>query len=431
MNFQKSKKAYLQASKVLVGGVNSPVRAFGSVGGHPLFFERGKGSKLIDIDGNEYVDFVNSWGALLFGHAPDFLTQTLERSMKKGTSFGAPTEQETTLAEKIRDAMPSMQKVRFVNSGTEATMSAVRLARGTTGRERIVKFEGCYHGHGDSFLIKAGSGALTLGAPSGPGIPRGTAEATLMATYNDLDSLRFLFDAHGTDIAAIIVEPVAGNMGLVLPRKGFLEGLRELADAYGAKLVFDEVISGFRLTQGGAQSYFHVEPDLTCLGKVIGGGLPMAAYGGKEEIMAHLSPQGKVYQAGTLSGNPLAVAAGLAMLEEIERTPQLYERLNRLGVILKQGLENNFSKAGVSATVQQLGSMLCVFFTQTKEVSYYRDVMSTDVEFYKSYFHAHLKRGIYLPPSAYETFFISAAHSEQDLAHFLEVNQAALKELTS
>ena len=433
MDLKKSVAAFAKAKRYLLGGVNSPVRAFKAVSGSPLFLARGQGAYVWDVDGNKYLDFVASWGPLLLGHAPKAIVKAIRKTARQGTSFGSPTIRETDLAQKIAAGVPSIKRLRLVNSGTEATMAAVRLARGFTGRDKIIIFEGCYHGHGDSFLIKAGSGALTHGTPNSPGVTQGNAQDSLIANYNDLDSVRALFETYKEQIAAVVVEPVAGNMGLVLPQKGFLSGLRELTAKWGALLIFDEVITGFRLGKGGAQAHFKVLPDLTTLGKVIGGGLPVGAYGGRKQIMAQLSPEGPVYQAGTLSGNPISVAAGQAMLKQIEKDKSLYPDLEARGKRLAQGLRNNFRERGKSALVHQIGSLLWVFFGndfgEIKPVHSFKEVSKTDVAFYKRYHLAHLKKGVYLPPSAFEIFFISRSHSQRDLDRYLETHRRLLKKL--
>lgn len=427
MHLKKSIKAFKEAERHLVGGVNSPVRAFKAVSGSPVFFSKGKGQRVWDLDGNVYLDFVGSWGPLLLGHAPSKIVKAIKKAAGHGTSFGAPTLKETLLAKKVSSWMPSIDLLRLVNSGTEATMSAIRLARGYTGRDKIIKFEGCYHGHADSFLIKAGSGTLTLGEPSSPGVTSANIENTLIANYNDLESVKALFDAYKERIAAVIVEPVAGNMGLILPKKDFLSGLRNITSKWGALLIFDEVITGFRLSKGGAQEYFKVKPDLTTLGKIIGGGLPVGAYGGKKAIMEQLSPLGSVYQAGTLSGNPLAVGAGYQMLQEIEKDKGIYSYLDRLGNRLARGISNNFKEKGIASKVCQLKSMLWVFFGHEQTLDSFKDVSKTDEAFYKKYHLSHLKKGVYLPPSAFEIFFVSRAHRQRDIDNYLEIQRKIFK----
>ncbi len=429
MQFTKSIEAFKKAQELIPGGVNSPVRAFKSVKLNPLFISKGKGAHITDIDGNQFIDFVASWGPLIFGHAHDTILAAINEAAQKGTSYGAPTEYETEMAALIVEMVPSIEKVRMVNSGTEATMSAIRLARGYTKRECILKFAGNYHGHGDSFLIKAGSGAITLGLPDSPGVTSSTAKDTLIAEYNNLDSVRALFQEKGGEIAAIIVEPVAGNMGVVPPAKGFLEGLREIATQYGALLIFDEVITGFRLAKGGAQEYYNVMPDLTTLGKIIGGGLPVGAYGGRKEIMDMLAPIGPVYQAGTLSGNPLAMSAGIAMLKLIKNTPDFYTELERKASILEKGILNNMQLAGVKGLINRVGSMMTFFFTKEKQITSFEEAMKSDSDTYARYFKLSLESGIYLAPSQYECLFISYAHSNKDIETIIAANLQALKNL--
>ena len=429
MQFSKSIEAFKQAQQSIPGGVNSPVRAFKSVNLNPVFIESAKGSKVVDIDGNQYTDFVSSWGPLIFGHAHPEIVSAINEAAQKGTSYGAPTLYETEMAELIVEMVPSIEKVRMVNSGTEATMSAIRLARGYTGREKIVKFIGNYHGHGDSFLIKAGSGAITLGLPDSPGVTAGNAKDTLLANYNDLASVEQLFNEDGENIAAIIVEPVAGNMGVVLPEKGFLEGLREIATKNGALLIFDEVITGFRLAKGGAQEYFNVKPDITTLGKIIGGGLPVGAYGGKKEIMDQLAPNGPIYQAGTLSGNPLAMAAGSTMLKLILNTADFYPELERKAKKLEEGIRNNLKETGIKAVLNRVGSMMTLFFTKEEKVSSYEEAMSADTTRYAKYFKLSLESGMYIAPSQFECLFVSYAHTDEDIDNIISANLNALKQL--
>ena len=423
----KSRAAFLDATKVITGGVNSPVRAFKAVGGTPLFIASGRGSRVSDIDGNRYLDYVGSWGPLILGHAHSEVVEALRDSAGRGTSFGGPTLIETRLAQAVTELVPSVELIRFVNSGTEATMSAVRLARGYTGRPCIVKFDGCYHGHGDSFLIAAGSGAATLGIPDSAGVTAGTAADTLVARYNDLDSVLSLFEKHGEKIAAIIVEPVAGNMGVVAPAAGFLQGLRSIATRYGSLLIFDEVMTGFRVAPGGAQELYGVEPDLSTFGKIIGGGLPVGAYGGKRHIMEKIAPLGNVYQAGTLSGNPLAMAAGLATFDYIRRDPGFYPDLERRSARLADGLRENCRKAGVGAVVNRVGSMMTLFFTDLPSVTDWKAAKSSDTAVYARYFNESLQNGIYLAPSQFEALFVSAAHSVDDIETTLLASAAALK----
>ena len=429
MQFSKSIEAFKQAQQSIPGGVNSPVRAFKSVNLNPVFIESAKGSKVVDIDGNQYTDFVSSWGPLIFGHAHPEIVSAINEAAQKGTSYGAPTLYETEMAELIAEMVPSIEKVRMVNSGTEATMSAIRLARGYTGREKIVKFIGNYHGHGDSFLIKAGSGAITLGLPDSPGVTAGNAKDTLLANYNDLASVEQLFNEDGENIAAIIVEPVAGNMGVVLPEKGFLEGLREIATKNGALLIFDEVITGFRLAKGGAQEYFNVMPDITTLGKIIGGGLPVGAYGGKKEIMDQLAPNGPIYQAGTLSGNPLAMAAGSTMLKLILNTADFYPELERKAKELEEGIRNNLKETGIKAVLNRVGSMMTLFFTNEEKVSSYEEAMNADTTRYAKYFKLSLESGMYIAPSQFECLFVSYAHTDEDIDNIISANLNALKQL--
>jgi len=419
----RSAKLFAAASRILPGGVDSPVRAFQSVGATPLFVARGKGARLEDVDGNRYIDFVMSWGPLIHGHAPKGLLKALASTAARGTSFGAPTELETHLAQRVSTLMPSMERVRFVSSGTEAAMSAVRVARAATTRDKIVKFEGCYHGHADWFLVQAGSGALTLGVPTSPGVPATAAAETLLARYNDLASVEALFTAHRHQIAAVIVEPIAGNMGVVPPRDGFLAGLRELTARDGALLIFDEVISGFRAAAGGAQQVFGIRPDLTCLGKIIGGGLPVGAYGGRADLMCLVAPAGPVYQAGTLSGNPLAMAAGLWSLAEL--SPKLYKRLATLGAKLAGGLADAARDAGVAMQVNAFGSLVTPFFT-SQPVRDLRSALSCDTSRYAAFFRGLLARGIYPPPSQFEAWFISGAHTERDIEITVKAARAAL-----
>jgi len=421
--YRTSEKLFAAASRILPGGVDSPVRAFKSVGGTPLFITRARGAQIEDADGNSYIDYVMSWGPLIHGHAPKGLLKALIQAAARGTSFGAPTELETRLAQRVATLMPSMERVRFVSSGTEAAMSAVRVARAATKRDRIVKFEGCYHGHADSFLVQAGSGALTLGVPTSPGVPAAVAADTLLARYNDLASVEALLDRHPQQVAAIFVEPIAGNMGVVPPRDGFLQGLRDLCDRHGALLVFDEVISGFRAAAGGAQQLFRVKPDLTCLGKIIGGGLPVGAYGGRADVMSLVAPAGPVYQAGTLSGNPLAMTAGLWSLSEL--SPKLYRHLSKLGAQLAGGLADAARQAGVPLQVNAFGSLVTPFFT-SEPVRDFQSAIKADAAMYGKFFREMLDRGIYPPPSQFEAWFLSGAHSEADVAKTIKAARAAL-----
>jgi glutamate-1-semialdehyde 2,1-aminomutase len=423
---KKSKSLYNRAVKVLPGGVDSPVRAFKAVGGTPIFVARARGATLVDVDGNRYVDYVMSWGPLLHGHAPAGQIKAIAAAAKKGTSYGAPTALEHTLGERVRTLVPSMERVRFVSSGTEATMSAVRVARAFTGRSRIVKFEGCYHGHGDAFLVKAGSGATTFGAPTSPGVPPAVVADTLLARYNDLASVDDLIARHGAEIAALLVEPIAGNMGLVPPAEGFLAGLRDRCTRHGILLVFDEVISGFRAAPGGAQQLFGVTPDLTCLGKIIGGGLPVGAYGGRADVMQLVSPAGPVYQAGTLSGNPVAMTAGLWALARL--APKLYKDLARRGTRLAAGFADAARAAGVPLQVNAFGSLVTPFFTDAP-VRDYESALRSNAKAYATFFQGMLKRGIYPPPSQFEAWFLSAAHTDRDVTRTIAAAHEAMKEV--
>ena len=431
MNIKNSINEFQRAQESIPGGVNSPVRAFKGVHGDPVFIKHAKGARITDIDGNEYIDFVSSWGPMILGHADERVINAVQGAAVYGTSFGAPTVAETELAELIKRMVPSIELVRMVNSGTEATMSALRLARGFTGRELVIKFQGCYHGHADSFLIKAGSGALTLGYPDSPGITRGTAKDTLIAQYNDLSSMEKIFKQKGDQIAAVIVEPVPANMGVFLPEPGFLEGLREITNQYGTLLIFDEVISGFRLAKGGAQEYYGVMPDITALGKIIGGGLPVGAYGGRKDIMNRLAPVGPVYQAGTLSGNPLAMSAGLATLKIIDETPGFYSELDRKGKMLEDGLRENLHNTGIPGIINRIGSLMTLFFTEEKKVNSYNTAVKSDTERYASYFKLSLENGIYHAPSQFEAIFVSFAHTDADINIALKAGLAAMEMLTT
>ncbi len=426
MSTTRSQELFEQAQRVIPGGVNSPVRAFRSVGGTPRFIARAEGAYLEDVDGNRYVDYVASWGPMLFGHADPDVVRAVAEAAQGSTSFGAPTEIEVRVAELICELIPSVEKVRMVNSGTEATMSAARLARGYTGRDKVVKFEGNYHGHADFFLIAAGSGAMTFGEPNSPGVTRGTAADTLIARYNDLTHVRELVEANAGEVACIIVEPVAGNMGCVPPESGFLEGLRALCDTHGIVLIFDEVMTGFRVARGGAQERFGVRPDLTTLGKIIGAGLPVGAYGGRREIMDYVSPVGPVYQAGTLSGNPLAMRAGHVLLRKIADDAGLYDRLEAYGAALEDGTRRNLSDLGLGYYATRVGSMGCLFFTATKVVDY-GTAKTADTAAYGRYFHAMLDEGVYLAPSQFEAFFWSARHGDEELQHTLRAQRRALE----
>jgi glutamate-1-semialdehyde 2,1-aminomutase len=411
---QKNHELFQQAQKHIPGGVNSPVRAFKGVGGDPIFFREGKGAWLTDAEGKQYVDYIGSWGPMIVGHAHPQVLTAVKEAVDHGLGFGAPTEIETTMADLVCELVPSMDLVRMVSSGTEATMSAIRLARGYTGRDKIVKFEGCYHGHADSLLVKAGSGALTLGVPSSGGVPASLAEHTLTLRFNDMDSVRECFQQVGEQIACIIVEPVAGNMNCIPPTPGFLEGLRQVCDEFGTVLIFDEVMTGFRVALGGAQAHYGVTPDLTTFGKVIGGGLPVGAFGGKREVMEHIAPLGPVYQAGTLSGNPIAMAAGLATLKLIQ-TPGFHEQLSTSTSKLVAGLKQAADEAGVPMTTNHVGGMFGLFFTEDKQVDFYEQVANSNQERFKQFFHAMLDRGVYLAPSAFEAGFLSAAHGDKEI----------------
>jgi glutamate-1-semialdehyde 2,1-aminomutase len=417
---------FQQARQILPGGVDSPVRAFKSVGGEPFFTARADGPYLWDVEGRRYIDYVGSWGPMIGGHNHPHVREAVERAVRDGLSFGTPCAAEAALAEAIRALMPSFEMLRFVNSGTEATLSAIRLARGATGRDRIVKFEGCYHGHGDSFLVKAGSGALTLGTPDSPGVPRALADLTLTLPYNDIDAARTLFDEMGKSLACVIVEPVAGNMNCIPPRPGFLEALRELCTRDGALLIFDEVMTGFRVAAGGAQQLYAITPDLTTLGKIIGGGMPVGAYGGRRDLLERVAPSGPIYQAGTLSGNPVAMAAGLAMLDLI-RAPGFHEELARKTQALTDGLVTAAREAGVPFSVNRAGGMFGLFFNGGK-VETYAQATACDVAAFRRFFHAMLARGVYFAPSAFEAGFMSSAHGDAEIAATLEAARAALAE---
>ena len=425
MNKENSSTLYASAKEVMPGGVNSPVRAFNAVGGEPLFIKSGKGSQIIDVDGNKFIDYVASWGPLIFGHAHPRVVEAIIRQAELGTSYGASTELEIELAEKVISAIPSVEVVRMVNSGTEAVMSALRLARGITGRDKIVKFEGCYHGHGDSLLVKAGSGLVSLGIPECPGIVSSLAEKTLNLSYNDVEGVRDLFQREGKDIAALIVEPIAGNMGVIPPSPGFLQALRDETKKAGALLIFDEVISGLRVSLGGAQKLFGITPDITCMGKIIGGGLPVGAYGGSKEVMDHISPVGSIYQAGTLSGNPLAMAAGNVVLDLLSE-PRVYELLEEKSKKLCDGFEKNTQELGISAQFTRVGSMFSMFFTD-QQITNFESVKTCDTNFFKSYFNALLEEGIYIAPSQFEAGFMSAIHSDKEIDQTIDANLKALK----
>lgn len=415
--YENSKQAFDTAVELMPGGVNSPVRAFKSVNMDPIFMESGKGATIKDIDGNEYIDYVLSWGPLILGHSDPDVVAGIQRIAETGSSFGAPTLAENELAQLVIDRVPSIEMIRMVSSGTEATMSALRLARGYTGRNIIMKFEGCYHGHGDSLLIKAGSGVATLGLPDSPGVPESIARNTITVPYNDLESVKLAFEEYGQDIAALIVEPVAGNMGVVPPEPGFLEGLREITTENGSLLIFDEVMTGFRVDYTCAQGYYGVTPDLTCLGKVIGGGLPVGAYGGSKEIMRHVAPAGTVYQAGTLSGNPLAMTAGIETLKKL--TPASYEYFNKLGDQLEAGFREAAKKYNIPHTVNRAGSMIGFFFTNEKVINYDK-AKTSDLDLFAEYYRLMAEEGIFLPPSQFEGMFLSAAHTEEHIAKTVE-----------
>lgn len=424
----KSEELFAEAQRLIPGGVNSPVRAFTGVGGVPLFIEHADGAYLYDADGKKYIDYVGSWGPMVLGHNNDGIRQAVIEAAQRGLSFGAPTEMEVTMAQLVCKLLPSMEMVRMVNSGTEATMSAIRLARGFTGRDKIIKFEGCYHGHADHLLVKAGSGALTLGQPNSPGVPADFAKHTLTCTYNDLDSVRAAFEQYPQAIAAIIVEPVAGNMNCIPPQPEFLPGLRALCDEFGALLIIDEVMTGFRVALGGAQEYYNVKPDLTCLGKIIGGGMPVGAFGGRREVMEALAPTGPVYQAGTLSGNPVAMAAGYACLTQIAQ-PGMHDKLNRLTSQLAQGLLDAAKQENIPVVVNQVGGMFGLFFTDADSVTCYKDVTQCDVERFKRFFHLMLEEGVYFAPSAFEAGFMSLAHSAEDIQHTVDAARRCFAKL--
>ncbi len=424
MATRRSRQLFRRARRVIPGGVNSPVRAFGSVGGVPRFVDHARGARIFDVDGNEYIDYVGSWGPMILGHAAPPVLRALRAALKRGTSFGAPTESETQLAELICGALPSVEQVRMVSSGTEATMSALRLARAVTGRSRILKFEGCYHGHADSLLVGAGSGVATLGIPGSPGVPQAFTELTVQAPFNALDAVQGAFERWRDEIACVIVEPVAGNMGMVAPEPGFLPGLRELCDRYGALLIFDEVMTGFRVAWGGAQRLFDVKPDLTCLGKVVGGGLPAAAYGGRRELMEQMAPEGPVYQAGTLSGNPLAMAAGAETLRELAR-PGSYEKLGALADQLATGLREAAAEVEIPLCSQSLGGMFGFFF-HAGPVHDFEQARQADAACFQRFFRGMLKRGVYLAPSPFEAGFVSLAHRPADLRATLAATRATL-----
>jgi glutamate-1-semialdehyde 2,1-aminomutase len=426
MIYQRSSQLFVEANEVIPGGVNSPVRAFKGVGGFPIFIKEAKGAYLFDEDGNKYIDYINSWGPMILGHAHEPVVNAIIEKAKKGTSFGTPTELETKIAQLAISMVPNIDKIRFVNSGTEACMSAIRLARGYTKRDKIIKFSGCYHGHSDSFLIAAGSGLSTFGVPNSPGVTEGTAKDTLLAKYNDLEHVKALFDANKNEIAAIIVEPVAGNMGCIPPKEGFLSGLKQLCEENGALLVFDEVMTGFRLAKGGVQELYQVAADIVCFGKVIGGGLPVGAFAARNEIMNLLSPLGPVYQAGTLSGNPLAMAAGYQMLLELNSDKEIFNRLEEKTAYLEIGIHKVLSENNIEFTINRVGSMISVHFDKN-EVYDFETAKNGDNERFKKFFHELLKRGIYIAPSAYETWFITDALSYEDLDYTIQSIQEVAK----
>jgi len=426
MRYQRSSALFQEAQAVIPGGVNSPVRAFKAVGGTPIFVNRALGSHLYDEDNHRYIDFISSWGPLILGHAYAPVIEAVVKQVEKGTSYGMPTALETQMATQALSMVPHMDQIRFVNSGTEACMSAVRLARGATGREKIIKFAGCYHGHSDAFLIQAGSGAVTFGAPSSPGVTQGTAQDTLLAPYNNLAAVEELFQQLPESIAAIIIEPVAGNMGCVPPKSGFLEGLRSLCDQYGALLIFDEVMTGFRLAPGGAQEYLGIRADIVTYGKVLGGGLPVGAFASTHEVMKNLAPLGPVYQAGTLSGNPLAMAAGLAMLEALDKNPSTFSSLAHKTERLHQGFSEIINRLGITAQINRVGSMISVHFCDTPVIDFETAALGNNDSF-KAYFHGMLDRGVYLPPSAFESYFLNDALTDEDIAHTLTSFEETLK----
>jgi len=426
MNTSTSHDLFTRSLELMPGGVNSPVRAFKSVGGEPFFARRAEGAYLIDVDGNRYVDYIGSWGPMIAGHAHPAVLEAVSRTMVDGLSFGVPNALEVTMAETVRRLVPSMEMMRMVNSGTEATLSAIRLARGATGRTRLVKFEGCYHGHGDSFLVKAGSGALTFGLPNSPGVPKALADLTLTLPYNDFDAATKLFDEVGSDIAGVIVEPIVGNANCILPREGYLQHLRELCTKHGAILIFDEVMTGFRVALGGAQARYGVAPDLSTFGKIIGGGMPVGAYGGRADLMRQVAPSGPIYQAGTLSGNPVAMAAGLATLALIQ-APGFHERLEANTHVLCDGLEAAAREAGIAVTTTRTCGMFGLYFTD-RRVETFDDAMASDASAFKRFFHGMLRRGVYFAPSAFEAGFLSSAHGEAEFAHTFEAAREAFRE---
>lgn len=424
-DISRSKALFDKAKQFIPGGVNSPVRAFRAVGGNPLFMKKAKGAYLYDEDGNQYVDLINSWGPMILGHAHPMIEEAIKEALSSSPSFGAPTAREVEMAELITSMMSNVEKVRMVNSGTEATMSAIRVARGFTGRDKIIKMEGCYHGHGDSFLIAAGSGALTFGFPDSPGVTKGTAQDTLIAPFNNLDAVKTLIANNPDQIAALILEPVVGNMGCVVPVKGYLEGLRELCTKHGIILIFDEVMTGFRLAKGGAQELYNIKPDMSTMGKIIGGGLPVGAYGGRRDIMDAVSPAGPIYQAGTLSGNPMAMAAGLAMLKYLQANPQVYQHINKMTTLIVEGMKAENKKAGFNFTINHVGSMFTLFFTD-QVVNDYDGAKTSDTSRFAKYFQSMLSQGIYLAPSQYEAMFVSNAVDEGVVEKIVSAHRKAL-----
>ena len=425
----RSSTLFKEAKDYIPGGVNSPVRAFNGVGGDPIFFDHGEGAYLYDVDGNKYIDYVGSWGPMILGHANPVIIDAVKAVLDKGLGFGAPTEIETSLAKKVCQIVPSIDLVRMVSSGTEATMSAIRLARGFTGRDKILKFEGCYHGHSDSLLVKAGSGALTLGVPTSPGVPSDLAKHTLTLEYNNLEVVEDLFSKMGEEIGCIIVEPIAGNMNCIPPKEGFLQGLRKICDKYGAVLIFDEVMTGFRVALGGAQEVYNVIPDLTALGKVIGGGLPVAAFGGRRDIMNQIAPLGPIYQAGTLSGNPLSMASGLAMLTALEEDKSFYKNLGRRAEYLVQGIVSEAKAKDIQMTSNYVGGMFGMFFSSEEKVTNFSQASSCSIELFMKFFQEMIKQGIYLAPSAYEAGFLSNAHTDEDIDKTISAASAAFSAL--
>ena len=428
MNHKKSEELYKEAVKYIPGGVNSPVRSFNSVGISPIFAKKAHGSKITDVDGNEYIDYICSWGPLMLGHSNEEISKGMEEVVSNGISFGLATEIEVEMAKMIVEAYPAIDQVRMVNSGTEATMSALRVARGYTGRNKILKFEGCYHGHSDGLLVKSGSGTITFGVPTSPGVPTDIVKNTLVCRYNDIEDVKRTFEEHGQDIAAVIVETVGGNMGLVPGKKEFIEFLRQVCDEYKTVLIFDEVITGFRLAYDSSIGYFGIKPDMVCFGKIIGSGMPVGAYGGKKEIMQVVSPVGPVYQAGTLSGNPLAMYLGKWNLEVLRDNPQIYKELDRKGAMLEEGIKNNLKELGLNYTVNRAGSLVCLFFTEGP-VQNYDDAIKCDIEKYNLYFKEMLERGVLIGPSQFEAMFLSNAHSDEDIEFTIKANYEALKNL--